>query len=183
MMIIRDEELRDIVAREELLDAAFGLERHEKTCERLREGREPAQGLSFIAEAGGEIIGTVRLWNIKAGERDALLLGPIAVASSHRSLGIGARMIRAALNRAATLGHKAVILVGDAPYYERFGFSASLVADLDLPGPVDRKRFLGLEIVHGSLSGCNGLITAPEDTRLLLSQDDPALPQSLQQAA
>jgi len=183
MIIIRDEELRDVSAREDLLDAAFGLERHEKTCERLREGREPARGLSFVAEVDGEIVGTVRLWNVKAGACDALLLGPVAVSSSHRSLGIGARLIRAALNRSVAQGHKAVILVGDAPYYERFGFSAALVADLDLPGPVDRARFLGLELAEGAFSGAHGLVTAPEEAKLLLSREDHALLQPLQQAA
>ena len=183
MIIIRDEELRDVSAREDLLDTAFGFERREKTCERLREGREPAQSLSFVAEENNAIIGTLRLWNVKAGEHDALLLGPIAVASSFRSQGLGARLIRAALNRAATLGHKAVILVGDAPYYERFGFSASHVAALDLPGPVDRARFLGLELVDGAFSRAQGLVTAPIAAELLLSREDHALLQPLQQAA
>lgn len=183
MIIIRDEELRDVPAREDLLDAAFGLERHEKTCERLREGREPARGLSFVAEVDGEIVGTVRLWNVKAGAYDALLLGPVAVSSSHRSLGIGARLIRAALNRAATQGHEAVMLVGDAPYYERFGFSAALVSDLDLPGPVDRARFLGLELVEGAFSGVKGLVTAENSTEIPLKRESEAEIQSLRQAA
>lgn len=183
MIIIRDEELRDVSAREDLLDVAFGPERHEKTCERLREGREPARGLSFVAEVDGEIVGTVRLWNVKADERDILLLGPIAVSSAYRSQGLGARMIRAALNRAATLGHTAVILVGDAPYYERFGFSASHVAELDLPGPVDRARFLGLELVEGALSSAKGLVTAENGTEMPLKRESEADLQPLQQAA
>lgn len=183
MIIIRDEKLRDVAAREDLLDAAFGLERHEKTCERLREGREPAQGLSFIAEVDGEIVGTVRLWNVKAGACVALLLGPVAVLSSHRSLGIGARLIRAALNRAAAQGHRAVILVGDAPYYERFGFSAAHVAELDLPGPVDRACFLGLELVEGGLSGARGLVAPLDLPELLLSREIEARLQPFHQAA
>lgn len=171
MIIIRDEDQRDISAREDLLDAAFGIERHEKTCERLREGRDPARGLSFIAEVDRQIVGTVRLWNVKAGMRDALLLGPIAIASAYRSLGIGARLMRAALNRAATQGHQAIILVGDASYYERFGFCASLVSHLDLPGPVDRSRFLGLELVAGALSRAHGLVIASDADKTQLSRD------------
>jgi predicted N-acetyltransferase YhbS len=183
MMMIREEHASDRAAREDLLDCAFGPERHEKTCERLREGREAAQGLSFVAEMSGAIVGTVRLWNVRAGEIDALLLGPLAVASEHRSRGIGARLIRAALNRAASLGHKAMILVGDAPYYERFGFSASLVAGLDMPGPVDRARFLGLELVNGSLAGARGLVTAVEIADLLLSREVKVPIQPIRQAA
>lgn len=161
-LIIRDENLRDIAAREILLDAAFGPERHDKTCERLREGRVPARGLSLIAEIDGEVVGTVRLWHVKAGERDALLLGPLAVSQARRSAGVGARLMRAALNRLATQGHKAVILVGDAPYYERFGFSADVVTGLELPGPVDHARFLGLELQAGALSGAFGAVTASD---------------------
>jgi predicted N-acetyltransferase YhbS len=58
------------------------------------------------------------------------------------------------------LGHKAVLLVGDAPYYARFGFEAALAAGLDLPGPVDRSRFLGFEIEDGALNGASGLVRA-----------------------
>lgn len=182
-MMIREERASDYAAREDLLDAAFGVGRHEKTCERLREGREPAQGLSFIAETDGDLIGTVRLWNVKAGACDALLLGPLAVSKIHRSKGLGAMMMRTALNRAATLGHKAVILVGDASYYERFGFSVSLVAGLALPGPVDRTRFLGLELIDGALFGASGFIVAAEPAELQLKRDLPLDLQPLKQAA
>ena len=163
MFIIRDEARRDEVAREALLDAAFGSERHEKTCERLREGRLAAHGLSLVAEVGGRIIGTVRLWHVKAGDRDALLLGPLAVDSDYRAHGIGARLMRLALNRAALEGYRAVVLVGEPAYYVRFGFSDACMVGLDLPGPVDRARFLGLELRDGALSGAAGLVTATGD--------------------
>lgn len=162
-MILRDEIERDVAAREALLDATFGAERHEKTCERLREGRKAVAGLSFVVEADGQIIGTVRLWHVKIGQRPLLLLGPLAVAAAYRSFGIGSRLMRAALNRAAAQGHQAVILVGDAAYYERFGFSTSIVSELDLPGPVDRTRFLGLELQAGGLVGAQGLVEAEVD--------------------
>jgi predicted N-acetyltransferase YhbS len=125
---IGEESLFDIAAREALLDEAFGLARAEKTSARLREGRLPAHGLALVARDGGELVGALRCWPVEAGGRAALLLGPLAVAASHRSLGIGARLMREALWRAAMLGHKAVLLVGDAPYYARFGFEASLTA-------------------------------------------------------
>jgi len=68
--------------------------------------------------------------------------------------------MREALWRAASLGHKAALLVGDAPYYTRFGFEAALTANLDLPGPVDRTRFLGFEIECGALTGAGGIVRA-----------------------
>jgi predicted N-acetyltransferase YhbS len=148
----------DATARERLLDAAFGPARFAKTCERLRAGRLPAEGLAFTARQDGKLMGTVRLWRIVAGGVPALLLGPLAVATSHEGQGIGARLMRHALAEAAKLGHGAVILVGDAPYYARFGFSRSPVENLMLPGPVDQSRFLGLELAPGALASAHGLV-------------------------
>jgi predicted N-acetyltransferase YhbS len=150
----------DVRAREALLDEAFGPGRDSKTSARLRDGRLPAKGLALVARHGGELIGTLRCWHVEAGGRPALLLGPLAVAEAYRSLGVGSQLMREALWRAAMLGHKAVLLVGDAPYYERFGFEASLTAGLGLPGPVDRARFLAFEIVEGALEGAEGLVVA-----------------------
>jgi predicted N-acetyltransferase YhbS len=147
-----------------LLDLSFGLERRRKTCERLREGRLPAEGLAFSAHENGEIIGTLRFWSIAAGERrDALLLGPIAISPVVRSRGLGGEMIRHGLFRARELGHKAVLLVGDAPYYERFGFTRAGAENLVLPGPVELERFLALELEPGALRGARGLVRAKGD--------------------
>ncbi len=160
MMLIRDEGAGDVVAREALLDASFGLSRFEKTSERLREDRRPARGLALVAEHEGDLVGTVRLWNVSAGSAgEGLLLGPLAVDEAHRSLGIGARLMREAQWRAARNGHRFILLVGDRPYYERFGFEPA-PRGLDLPGPVDRARFLAFEIVPGALAGAAGMVMA-----------------------
>jgi predicted N-acetyltransferase YhbS len=150
----------DVAARERLLDDAFGTDRHEKTSERLREGRLPADGLAFTLKTNGKLVGTMRLWNISAGGVPALLLGPLAVAKSHEGMGLGSKLMRHALAEATLRGHRAVLLVGDAPYYGRFGFAAGLTEGLVLPGPVDRARFLGLVLVEGALSQANGLVIA-----------------------
>jgi predicted N-acetyltransferase YhbS len=144
-------------AREALLDRAFGPGRFAKTSERLREGRRPA--LALTAHAGGRLAGSVRLWAVAAASgHPALLLGPLAVAPELQGRGLGARLMRSALNRAAVAGHRAVVLVGDATYYARFGFTARLTTELRLPGPVERDRFLGLELHAGALSGAAGLL-------------------------
>ena len=158
---VRDERAADVVAREHLLDAAFGAARFAKTCERLREGRLPAEGLALVAEdTAGRLIGTVRLWHVEAGEAvPALMLGPIAVDAEARSLGLGGALMRVAIDRARRLGHRAVVLVGDAPYYERFGFFADKARHLVMPGPFERHRFLGLELKAGWLDGAVGLLT------------------------
>ncbi|WP_084679341.1 GNAT family N-acetyltransferase [Methylocystis sp. ATCC 49242] len=162
---ILDETQADAPAREALLDAAFGPARFLKTCERLREGRRPAPGLALMAKDDeGELIATIRLWPIFAGgRRPALLLGPLAVAEHARSLGLGGEMIRASLARAEALGHRAVLLVGDEPYYRRFGFERRFTEKLALPGPVERARFLGLELAPGALEGARGRVTAAPD--------------------
>src|SRR6185295_6625797 len=124
MATIRNERSTDIPVRERLLDAAFGPARFAKASERLREDRLAADGLSFAATENGRLVGTVRLWNVNAGlGRPALLLGPLVVAAEARNRGIGAALMRRALREAKRLGHQAVLLVGDAPYYGRFGFS------------------------------------------------------------
>jgi predicted N-acetyltransferase YhbS len=159
-IVIADERPADVAAREALLDEGFGAGRFAKTSQRLRDGRVPAEGLALVARDDDALVGTLRCWSVIAGGRPALLLGPLAVALSHRSLGVGAALMREALWRAAMRGHKAVLLVGDAPYYARFGFEASLTLGLDLPGPVDRERFLGFEIAPGALRGAKGMVTA-----------------------
>ncbi len=155
---LRDERPRDEAAREALLDRSFGPGRFAKTCERLREGRLPADGLSFVALDGATLVGTLRFWHVECGRKVALMLGPLAVDPGYRSAGIGRALIEHGLNRAARIGHESVILVGDAPYYERFGFTPAPVAKLVLPGPVDVARFLGLELVPGSLAGASGRV-------------------------
>lgn len=161
MIQIRDESHRDVEAREALLDACFGASRFDKTCERLREGRLPAEGLSLVAEHRGEVAGTVRLWHVTAGAfRPALMLGPLAVDPARHGLGVGGALVREALARAAALGHGAVLLVGDAPYYGRFGFSTERTGSLWLPGRYERSRFLALELRPGALEGARGLVSA-----------------------
>ncbi len=157
---IREERPRDSLAREMLLDRTFGLERFAKTCEKFRAGRRPAEGLSFVAVSGGTIVGTLRFWLIEAGDQASLLLGPLAIDARHRSAGIGSALIRHGLDRAYKLGHGSVLLVGDAPYYGRFGFTRTLARPFHLPGPVDIDRFLGLELAPGALTGAKGRVVA-----------------------
>ncbi|MDP3555465.1 GNAT family N-acetyltransferase [Methylocystis sp.] len=156
---LAEETLPDAESREALLDDAFGPARFLKTCQRLRDGSAPAPGLALVAtDCDGALIGTLRLWPVLAGGRAALLLGPLAVAAQARSLGVGGALIRESLARAADFGHRAVLLVGDAPYYARFGFERRFTERLIMPGPVERARFLGLELVDGALSGARGRV-------------------------
>ena len=153
----------DIPAREALLDRAMGPGRKRKSSEKLRRGRRPAEGLSFVVRDGsGALAGTVRLWEVVAGEGGprSLLLGPLAVDPSWKGAGIGTALMRHAIAEAARLGHAAILLVGDEPYYARFGFSADKTGRLAMPGPYEQRRFLALELVPGALDGAEGVLRA-----------------------
>jgi predicted N-acetyltransferase YhbS len=159
MVTVRQERATDAASREALLDVAYGPVRFTKTSERLREGRLPE--LALVASADRRIVGTVRLWRVSAGhDRPALLLGPLAVHPSCRERGIGAALVRHALALAARRRHGAVLLVGDASYYARFGFSDEKTGVLWLPGPYEQHRLLGCELEAGALDGARGMIGA-----------------------
>ncbi|RWC90004.1 MAG: N-acetyltransferase [Mesorhizobium sp.] len=157
------ETVADVAAREALLDRAMGPKRKTKSSEKLRRGRRPSEGLAFVArDASGGVAGTVRLWDVTLGEggSSALLLGPLAVDPSLKSAGIGSALMRHAIAEAARLGHAAILLVGDEPYYGRFGFSAARTGALAMPGPYERHRLLALELVEGALDGAEGTLKA-----------------------
>src|SRR3984885_7276062 len=109
--VIRSERASDVVAREALLDACFGLNRHTRTCQRLRDERAPAEGLALSAVREGRLVGSVRLWHVSAGGIPALVLGPLAVDEQSRKLGVGAALMERALEVARQRGHGAVILL------------------------------------------------------------------------
>src|SRR5215813_13135440 len=155
---IRAERASDVVAREALLDACFGENRHTRTCQRLRDGRAPAAGLALSAVARGKLVGTVRLWHVSAGGIPALVLGPLAVGSAFRKLGAGAALMDHALAAARARGHRAVLLLGDAAYYARFGFSAEKTGALMLPGAYEQERLLAIEFAPCALDGAWGMI-------------------------
>ncbi len=134
---IEAEVLADATAVDALVIAAFGPGRYAKTAERLREQSEIVAG--FVARGGERVLGSVRLWSITIGGAPALFLGPIAVAVDDRKVGLGADLVGACLSFAAVSG-AGVLLVGDAPYFGRFGFTAA--AGVMLPGPADPRRIL-----------------------------------------
>src|SRR6201992_1800607 len=123
---IRAERASDVVAREALLDACFGGKRHTRTCQRLRDGRAPAEGLALSAVRQGRLVGTLRLWHVSVGGVPGPGVGPL----QGREFGVGAALMNRALAAAEIRGHGAVILLGDAPYYARFGFSALKTGDI-----------------------------------------------------
>lgn len=162
LSIVPDRE-RERGAREVLLDRVMGPGRKRKASERLRRGRLPAEGLAFLArDADDRLIGTVRLWDITlgAGGGPALLLGPLAVETHLKGMGVGAALMRHAIDESRRLGHRAILLVGDASYYARFGFSAERTGALSMPGPYEPERLLALELEAGGLDHARGTLCA-----------------------
>lgn len=146
-------------AVESMVAEAFGPDRFQKTVYRLREGIAPLASLSLVMVDGEEIVGSLRFWPVAiGGVTPALLLGPLVTAAHRQGEGIGSLLMREGLARAAAEGHRIVVLVGDEPYYRRFGFMRALARRLRLPGWVDKKRFLARELVAGAMTGVSGMI-------------------------
>ena len=136
----------DIAPADALIDRAFGPGRFTKSSERVREFAEFAPDLSFVAWRDGRLMGVVRLWRVRVGDTPVAFLGPIAVERDERSGGVGAMLVEQACAAARAAGEAAIVLVGDAPYFARFGFSAALAKNVRLPGPVDQSRVLAVAL-------------------------------------
>lgn len=133
---------------ENLFDTAFGPGRTGLSSYQLRQGADPVANLCFAARDGdGVLAGAVRHWAIRVGDGRALLLGPIAVHPTRQGEGLGAALMARALDEAARAGWCWVLLVGDAPYYERFGFSRAAAHDVAMPPPTNPDRVLARAIV------------------------------------
>jgi len=130
-----------------LLDQRFGPARHNRTAYRLRDGVAPLPALCLVARDGDRLVGSLQCWplRLRSGEgrfSSLVLLGPVAVDLAYEKLGIGALLMTEALARADSAGLPPMLLIGDSPYYGRFGFSADATQGWQVPGPVDRARLL-----------------------------------------
>ena len=155
---IRLETPADAAAIHKLHERAFGPGRFAKTAYRLREGVDPVGSLSFVALVGTLVVGSIRLSPILIGSVEALLLGPLAVESAFSSIGIGMTLVQKAVDAARAEGYRLILLVGDEPYYGRAGFTVMPKGQIKMPGPVDPKRVLVLELVPGKLEQATGIV-------------------------
>lgn len=161
MWEVRPERAEDAPLVDALVALSFGPGRYAKSAYRLREGVAPVAGLSFVAIEDGTLRGSVRFWPVVAGTRPALLLGPLAVQPDQRGRGIGIALMKRGLEEAKKQGHRAVVLVGDAPYYGRVGFAPLPPGALRFPGPVDPARVLGIALEPGALDELRGEVCRP----------------------
>ncbi len=146
---------------EYLYDLAFAPGRTALSSYRLRDGIDPVPGLSLVARDEYDAIGgAIRYWPVRVGETGtpALLLGPVAVHPTRQGEGLGALLMSESLHRAAELGWTRVILVGDEPYYGRFGFSREAARSLDYPPPTNPDRLLARALEPDAFNGVSGLV-------------------------
>lgn len=140
---------------EALFDLAFAPGREALSSYRLRDGIDPVQSLCMVArDAGGILGGAIRFWPVRIGAHGALLLGPIAVHPTRQGTGLGALLMEESLSRANDWDR--VMLVGDAPYYGRFGFDR--LDGVIMPPPTNPARVLGRALKPSAWDGVTGQV-------------------------
>lgn len=158
-ILTRPEREQDVEALNSLAARAFGPGRFARTAHRVREYARVVEELSQTAWAGDELAGSIRFCAIRIGARtDALLLGPLMVDAGWAGKGCGRALIEKGLELARARGFALVLLVGDLPYYERFGFRRVPPGQIVMPGPVDPLRLLGVELSPGALKNFEGTV-------------------------
>ncbi|KAA9008056.1 GNAT family N-acetyltransferase [Histidinibacterium aquaticum] len=147
---------------EALYDLCFAPGRSALSSYRLREGVEPVAGLCIVwRDADGILGGAIRVWPVRVGGDRALLVGPVAVHPTRQGEGLGAFLIRTVIDRAHAAGEPRLLLVGDAPYYSRFGFER--LEGVEMPPPTNPDRVLGLALEEGAWAGIRGEVTRDAD--------------------
>ncbi|WP_062012637.1 GNAT family N-acetyltransferase [Aureimonas sp. AU4] len=145
-------------AIEEIAAEAFGPGRFTRAAERVREQQPHDPSLSLVAFLHGDVVGSVRQTRVRIGRTPVVMLGPLAVRPLFKKRGIGRELMARAARRAAEAGERAIFLVGDRAYYEPLGYRPLPVGSVRMPGPVDERRILGLELVPGALEGASGAV-------------------------
>ena len=151
------ENAADFDTVEALSAKAFGPGRFTRTAFRLRENMAHEPHLSFTAKLDGSIVGSVRLTKISIGEVQSLLLGPLVVNPAYKNCGVGKELMRISVAAAQRAGEHSIILVGDFPYYEQFGFRQVPHGQITLPGPVDPARLLVCPLKENAAAELQGM--------------------------
>ena len=148
---------------EALYDLCFAPGRTALSSYRLRDGVPKVAELCLVLRDGdGTLAAVIRYWPVRAAGQRTLLLGPVAVHPTRQGEGLGALLIYESLAEAARLGWERVLLVGDAPYYRRFGFQK--LDGVGMPPPTNPDRVLGLALHPGAWDGIRGPVTRDDDT-------------------
>ncbi|MCI5112392.1 MAG: N-acetyltransferase [Marivita sp.] len=157
MFTLRPETKGDWWEVEALYDLCFAPGREALSSYRLRDGIPPVASLSRVArDEQGIVGGAIRYWPVRVAGQRVLLLGPVAVHPTAQGEGLGGALIRDSLDQAQSEGWARVLLVGDAPYYKRFGFWK--IDGVEMPPPTNPDRVLALELEPGAWDGVEGVV-------------------------
>lgn len=160
-LVIRTAVPQDVPEISRLHARVFGPGRFARSAYRVREGKGHLSRYCLVAHLGGELIASLRMTEITIGGRPgAALLGPVAVDPEHRGIGLGTKLMKEAIEAARAGGTSLIVLVGDDPYYGRFGFKVVPAGQIVFPGPVNPARLLARELKDGVLADYRGLIVA-----------------------
>lgn len=158
MFELRPETAEDWWEVEALYDLCFAPGREALSSYRLRDGITPVSGLCLVArDPSGIVAGAIRYWPVMVGAARALLLGPVAVHPTRQGEGLGGLLIHGSLDKAREQGWPRVMLVGDAPYYARFGFER--LDGVEMPPPTNPDRVLGIALRPDAWTGVTGHVT------------------------
>lgn len=158
MYTLTPEVAGDVWEVEALYDLCFAPGRTALSSYRLRDEVSAVEGLSHVArDASGILAGAIRYWPVQVGGQPTLLLGPVAVHPTRQGEGLGRALIETSLEPAVPLGWTRVMLVGDAPYYARFGFVR--LKGVRMPPPTNPDRVLGRALQEGAWDGVRGQVT------------------------
>lgn len=142
---------------EALYDLCFAPGRTALSSYRLREGVSQVGPLCLILRGPeGGVRAVIRYWPVRVGDAPALLLGPLAVHPTAQGEGLGGWLMRESLERAEAIGWGRVMLVGDLPYYQRFGFRR--LEGVRMPPPTNPDRILGRDLIPDAWLGVQGAV-------------------------
>jgi predicted N-acetyltransferase YhbS len=160
-LVIRKALPADIAEISKLHARIFGPGRFARSAYRVREGKGHLSRFCLVVELGGQLVASLRMTEITiGGATGAALLGPVAVEPAHRANGVGTTLVTQALEAARSSGTALVVLVGDEPYYGRFGFTAVPFGQIVFPGPVNPARILACKLKDGACASYRGLVVA-----------------------
>lgn len=142
-----------------VLTSAFPTEAEATLVAGLRKSASPI--VSLVAEEAGMVVGYIMFSPVRfpaAAGLQIMGLTPMAVVPERQKQGIGSALVRHGLEHCRRLGTGAVVVLGHAEYYPRFGFVAATTKGIRSQYDVPQEAFMVLELTSGCLDGRRGTV-------------------------
>jgi predicted N-acetyltransferase YhbS len=147
--ILQPLETHGDAAIDDVLDQAFGADRHGRTAYKIRDGASWLPHFSYaVADASGSLIALLQSWPVALLGEDGtvtplIMVGPVAVLPSVQGEGLGRMLMDRLVVDADTHADAPLMMIGDPEYYGRFwDFNAEVTSGWRAPGPVETRRLL-----------------------------------------